>query len=558
MSHYLSFVTKAQFPPRCHETVTIPSLRRLSTTGKLFLIQLCDTTLPHHNDPHRDMRTDKAATTYLQRATQVFIVMLGGLLAGANADERHPPTRAERDEVQKTLDSVEKSYKSQSTEVQKATTLLGNLTRSIDALDKLLVPLRKDAPKELREQVQTMEATLQDLKKIHAKTKTSLETGKINTHALERDLQKALTQYFDKADPQMIARRYGVAFDGIDFNGTPDFMARTGATPGVMHYGLGAEHNWDELYWYEKKQKDQFFGFGHSKSITLKGFTQHELITTRGIYDMAKRLLEKSAPGVLPPVARVGITVNIDHQKESPEAFRQLFGNKSFPPSVLNNSTRWTTDLEKPDLFRAQMDLYTRGANTRTFKLDGAEVTYGLPTIGTPLLCNSGGNAAWDDRPNMTIPKHFYPHRLNIGVTAIPAQKDVDRRDDKAASHIESYSSGCGIDFVIARPRWNKDGSPVISQYLRPQFKVTLEESLWRLTGEKGIPTPKELDTLKVRRPGIYEALQADLNNLTRKVQLSEGCDENGQHNNLTGTSFAAPAAAGVLLAARLQFPDAK
>jgi hypothetical protein len=402
---------------------------------------------------------------YLNRGLQILILMSAGVMSSFAADKPNPPTYAERDDVQKRLDKAKGSHEAKRVEVEKTTAMLDNLGKSIDALEKTLEPLAKVTDDEdIRKEADKMRETLTKLKSIRTKTQTDLDKGRTNANALQRELQTTLKEYFSKADPKMIANNFGVPFDGVDFAGTPLYRELTSGDPlAPRHYALGAEHTWDDRVWWSDK--------GGWKSVNMKAISQHEMVTTRDVYDMAERLVKKQTPGAQIPVARAGLMVNQSHLKKHPEAYQHIFGNKSFTPSVINNSTGSQIDLEKPELFRELLDLYTRGEGTRTFKVDGTQVTYGLPAIGMPILCNSAGNSHWHAKPDFNAVKSFFPHRLNIGSTAIPAIDDnTNRRNDKAPSEIEDYSSGCSVDALIQRPRWNKDGTPVKTQYVSPNI----------------------------------------------------------------------------------------
>jgi len=487
----------------------------------------------------------------LQRGIQILILMTAGLMTDAWGNAQTPPTRDERNDVQKRLDTTEGGFKNKNAEVEKTTVLIDNLNKSIDALEKTLAPLAgTEGNADLKAEVEKMQTTLGKLKTIRTQSQKDLEAGQTNSNKLRRELQTTLKEYFDKADPKMVATRYGLPFDGVDFGGTSEYMNRTNPDVKVMHYGLGAEHTWDDSFWWKDTK-------GSWHTANLKAIAQHEQVTTRDIYDMAQKLLAKSTPGIIPPVGRAGLTVNDTHLKAHPEAYRGIFGNKSFAPSVLNNSTRWFNELHDPKVYRDMLDLYTRGEDCKTFKVDGASVTYGLPTVGTPILCNSAGNNHWDDRPNFTIVKNFYPNHMNIGVTAIPALENANRRNDKAKSEIEDYSSGCEVDLLIQRPRWNADGTPVRTQYLNPKYREVLEDNLWKMVGKPKPKTPKDLDDVSIYPPELVKALYADLDKMAAAAVSNEGTDAKGLSDNLRGTSFSSPTAAGVVLAARIMFPEA-
>jgi hypothetical protein len=487
---------------------------------------------------------------YLNRGLQILILMSAGIMTGMAADA--PPTQAERNDVQKRLDKAKSGHAEKTAEIQKTTVLLDNLGKSIDALEKTLEPLTNATDEDVRKEADIMRGTLTKLKAIRSKTQTDLDKGRTNANALQRELQTTLKEYFNKADPKMIADNFGVPFDGVDFSGTPQYRELTSGDPLTpRHYALGAEHTWDDTFWWKDSK-------GGWQFANLKAISQHEMVTTRDIYDMAERLVKRQTPGAQVPVARAGLMVNQSHLKKHPEAYRHIFGNKSFTPSVINNSTGSQIDLEKPELFRELLDLYTRGEGTQTFKVDGNHITYGVPTVGTPILCNSAGNSHWNASPDFSVVKSFYPHRLNIGATAIPAiDEKTNRRNDKAPSEIEDYSSGCTVDALIQRPRWNKDGTPVRTQYVSPNYRAVLESNLWTLVKKPQPKSPKDLDDVTIYPPELVKALYTDLDSMCNAAIASEGVDEKGTHHNLRGTSFASPTAAGVILAARMQFPDA-
>jgi hypothetical protein len=498
-------------------------------------------------------RASKPDYTVLQRSLTVLVLMSAGLTALAN----DPPTREERDKVNRRLNKDADAHADKRAQEEKADRLLANMKQGIEALEKVVPDLMKsvadkDATDPVRIEAERMRDTLAKLKALQPQKAEELDAIRKNANLLQVELRKTLKEYFSKADPKMVADRFGVPFDGVDFNGTAEFLKLTSAPPGVqVHYGLGAEHTWDDTFY-----KHGFFG------VRMKAVSQHEQVTTRDMYDTAKQLMEKKLPGVRPLVGRVGLTHNIDHLRENPQGYKHIFGNQSFPPSVLNNSTRWVNDLEKQTVFGELMELYTRGEGTRTIKLDGTEVTYGLPTIGRPILANSGGNGGWNDRPNFTMQKNFYPFRLNIGSTAQGPLKDANRRDDKTPVALEEYCSASYTDALIQRPRWNTDGSPVKTQYINPKYREVISDNLWRLAGLSGkgyTGTPSEADLADEVKypPALVKAVKADITAFCKAVADNEGVDADGYHRNLRGTSFAAPTAAGVLLAARNLFPDA-
>ena len=134
----------------------------------------------------------------------------------------------------------------------------------------------------------------------------------------------------------------------------------------------------------------------------------------------------------------------------------------------------------------------------------------------------------------------------------------TNRRDEKAPPHIENYSTqNATVHAVIRRPRWNDDGTPVRTQYLNPDYEKIVEENLWRLTGKPGIPSEKELDDEASFPAPMVKALRDDKKALLEAIMRSEGSDAAGLNSNLQGTSFAAPTAGGVMLAASILYPNA-
>ncbi len=84
-----------------------------------------------------------------------------------------------------------------------------------------------------------------------------------------------------------------------------------------------------------------------------------------------------------------------------------------------------------------------------------------------------------------------------------------------------------------------------------------IEANLWTLVNKPQPKSPKDLDDVTVYPPELVKAFYADLDSMCKSIVGGEGVDEKGMHSNLRGTSFASPTAAGVILAARIQFPDA-
>jgi|GEM_PF-4808333 len=492
----------------------------------------------------------------LRQSLEILAVTLTGSFY-VNADE--PPTRKERDDIADKLSKEEIIAKEKKESADKADELLLNLGKSIDALDKT-VPLllktvegkAKDDP--ARIEAEKLKEMLDKLKALKTKTEKENAAGRKDANLLQVELNKTLKDYFSKADPKMVAERFGVEFDGIDFNGLPQFLERTVGTPPPLRYGLGAEHTWND-----RVGGDPYWGGG----IVMKSISQHEQVTTRDMYDTAKHLLQKKIPGIQPLIGRVGMTHNIDELKAKPDAYKNIFGNQSFTPTVMNNSTRDSNDLEKPEEFRDLMSLYTRGDKTKTLKMPGAEITYGLPPIGRPILMNSGGNGGWNDRPNFTMQKNFYPNRLNIGSTSQAPLKDADRCDPKAPIALEDYCSASYTDAMIRRPCWEPNGERLKTRYINPKYKEIISDNLWKLAGKangkdyKGTPTDVELADEVMYPPALVKAVKADIEMYSKTVVDKEGMLGDGFHRNLRGTSFAAPVAAGVMYAASVLYPDA-
>lgn len=492
----------------------------------------------------------------MDKSLRIMALMLVAS-SGAPTNVDFPLTPSERDDIAKKLDKEEKAAKAKAEEVEKNKKYLENLDKSIAALEKAAEALKAEVGDKTKDDPAYVEVQkiLDAKKKLQEARRKEQDAAIKDSNLLKIEVNKILKEYFAKADPKMIAQRFGVDFDGIDFSGTPEFLKNTSAPSGVkLRYGLGAEHTWDDVI------GDPW---GWEPSMTMKTISQHEQVTTRNMYDMAQKLLEKKIPGIKPLIGRVGLTHNIDHLREKPDAYKNIFGNQSFTPSVLNNSTRWYNDIEKDPVFRELMDLYTRGKDTKTIKKDGAEITYGLPPIGQPILMNSGGNGGWNDRPNFTMQKNFYPYRLNIGATSQAAQKDANRRDDKAPVALDDYCSANYTDAMIQRPRWNADGSPVATQYVNPKYREIISDNLWRLAGKgngknyKGTPSETDLADEVMYPPALVKAVKADIDYFCKSVPANEGVDKDGYNRNLRGTSFAAPTAAGVMYAATVLFPDA-
>src|SRR5438552_475156 len=118
------------------------------------------------------MPKQRDSQTYFQRALQIMILMAAAGIAGAVA-EGAPPTREERDKIKKNLDQAEGGFGAKKTETEKATALLDNLGKSIDALEKSLAPLKKDTPDDVGKEVAKMQDTLAKLKAIRTRTQAS-------------------------------------------------------------------------------------------------------------------------------------------------------------------------------------------------------------------------------------------------------------------------------------------------------------------------------------------------------------------------------------------------
>src|SRR5688500_3645552 len=100
---------------------------------------------------------------YLNRGLQILILMSAGLMTAA-ADGANPPTREERDDVQKRLDKARGAFRAQDDDVTKTKALMDNLDKSIEALEKTLEPLAKVTDNdELREEADKMRTTLTKL-----------------------------------------------------------------------------------------------------------------------------------------------------------------------------------------------------------------------------------------------------------------------------------------------------------------------------------------------------------------------------------------------------------
>lgn len=499
-----------------------------------------------------------------------------------------PPSKDSRTRVDETLKKVETAFKDKTTEVNENEAFRKSLGVRVDTLESAHAALVKEAEEiaalakkqsddaaktkdaaaqktadqlqqlatEMQQQVEKRKEFLEKLKTIRKEADEAKELNQKEVNRLKLELKKALEAYFKTADPAMIAQRYGVPLDkNFSFDMNTEFLKLTGGgdpTLWLSRFGLGAEHTWDERYWF----RDGF----ETKVITLKAISQHEQVTTRDIFDMATTLMRREIPGINASVGRFGLTLNDGHRKNFPEAFKGVYGHPvdAFRPTVINNSTGAYSELNKPEVFRELMDLYTRGEGTKTIKAANGTITYGLPPIGKPVVGNASGNSGWGFVPDTTVIQNFYPLHVNIGTSEIPARKDSPNRDDTAPPHVEGYSSSnAGVHAIIRRPRWNPDGTPLKVQYLNPNYDKILEDNLWRLAGKPGTPTPDQLTDEKEYPPALVEAIKHDKEAFLKVILRWEGCDEKGFNDNLRGTSFAAPTATGVLLAASVMYPDA-
>lgn len=497
-----------------------------------------------------------------------------------------PPSKDERKKIADTLDTTEKELKRKSTATEDATKLRAQLDKTIEELEKTYTPaaaateafvklaekrtqeaMTQEADKKaaealmqqataLREEQKKMKATLDKLKEIQKQAKEDAEKGTMDVNRLKRETEQALKIYFKTADPKMIAERYGLSLDSnFSFDLNTDFMRLTKAEDNRnfnLRYGMGAEHTWVDNYWTLTPK-----GF---KSITIGAVAQHELVTTRMMFDTATELLQRNAKGTTAPVARLNMNINAQDMEKKPEAYKGIFGHpvEAFRPSVINNSTSSSSPISKPETFRAAMDAFTRGEGTRTVKMDNGTVTYGLPALAMPILGNSSGNRNWGSAPDPTIIKNFHPHHMNIGTAEFPAFDHTNQRNPKAPGHIESYSTqNSGVHAVIKRPRWNEDGTPIRVQYLHPKHVELIEENLWRLAGYPRTPTAAELDDETKYPAALVKALKEDKEILVDLIRKSEGSNAEGLNDNLKGTSFSAPTANGVLLAAQVMYPTA-
>jgi len=475
-----------------------------------------------------------------QRSVQVLLFMFAGLSA-SDAEGGPPPTRAEREKAEQRRSSAQAAF-----DIKK------NLDKSIQALAEALTLLQKDIAGKDRTDPLCVEAekiqnTYNELLAIQARGKADVE----------QKLTKSLEHYFKIADPKMIAELSGIEWDGVEFVGTSKYRDRTGDRPGRgQHYALGAEPTWDDEYYWQD-------GKGDWQWIKLKAITQHEQITTDIIHRTARRLLRKVIAGIEPEVGRVGIMINERSLYSHPDAYKHIFGNINWPPDVVNDSTGGHSFLQRKGVFRDVMNKITRGEGTRTFPGAGYEVTYGLSQIGYLPVCIAAGNDGRYGYSEFGMGNHFFPYRLNIGAASVPSLKnEVRRRDDNALAEIDPYSQGFA-DAVMQRPQWDRDGNPIKTQRLNPEYKEILAENLWRVCGAvtgrgyKGAPSVEELKDKTAYPPALVEEMNEKIKILCEHVMTEEGTDNQGMVVNLSGTSFASPVAAGVILAARTLFPDA-
>lgn len=465
-----------------------------------------------------------------------------------------------RDQLAKTIEAMEKIYNPAAREAEEASLLARKRqeeARALGATDEALAAIGQPAA-ELRAQSAMMKDTLDNMRKTQQKAKEAAEKGVNDTNRLKRELQQNLSTYFKTADLKMIADRLHLPLEGnVSFDLNPEFVRRTqvpsqSSAPVPLHFGMDAEHTWDDHY--------RLGSILVGRTYDLKSIAQHEQVTAAIIQNTATTLLRRSLPGITAPVVRFGMNINDGDFQSNPDAYKGIFGHPvdSFRPTVINNSTRTSFSLEKDDAFRGYMEAFTRGPGTRTITSDNGTMTYGLPPLGRSIVGNAAGNDNWGHQPDPSWIKNFYPNHMNIGVTSIPPVEGGTTRDDKAPSRIEGYSTqNSGVHAVIARPRWNNDGTPILTQYLNPDYERVVEENLWRLTGRPGIPKTEELDDVTKTTPGMLQALKQDKESLLSVIRTHEGVDAAGRSSNMRGTSFAAPTANGVLLAASILYPTA-
>ncbi len=477
-----------------------------------------------------------------------------------------PPTKKEQEAAASALKKSEDANALEAKKLAENTRRQASLAASIPLLENALKELKAGttpdagpASANVQQQYAKMEELLGKLKEEEEKARTDKEKGAIDSNRLGREVNKALDHYYRTANPLTIAQHDGVTMEiNHGFNANTDYkhLTKVGDTePWVrQHFGLAAEHTWDDYY------------FASSKIINLTAISQHEQVTADIISDTANKLLRERVPGITVPVGRVAMTVYEDGWPEhKPQTFSAIFGHPEpdFRPSVVNNSTKAGWDysakagasVHKTEAFHTEVGRFVKGEGTKTMQADNGTVTYGLPPLGLPILTNASGNDDWGHAPNPTITQNFYPFHMNIGASAFPARKDEVRRDETAPSHVEEYSTtNSAVHAIVSRPRWNEDGTALKTRYLHPDFEKRVEDNLWRLTGRSGTPTKVDLDTAPVP---LVQALEATKKSLIEDIKTRKGVDAQGLSSNLRGTSFAAPTAGGILLAARTLYPKA-
>lgn len=512
-----------------------------------------------HTEAKEKAKSDRTVT----RAVGILAVMLTGMMAAMS--EGAPPTEKERNDATIKLNKAADALNTRGAEVGKIAEKraeiklkLENMDKSIKAFAKVLAD-NKDTSEESRGILTLMQQKLEELTVTQSKAEADFLKGNIDIKKLQDTYKLSLEAFFDKAPPDVLARAFDLDWDGFKFSGTPEFVKRTDGASAEQPYALDAEHRWVDKFTY--------IDGGEQKQIAMQEIGQHEQITALDTKLMATRLLTKAIPGIDPKVARVGMMANRDHSIPYREATRRIFGNAE-PPTVLNNSTGGGMDpIDDRAAYNADMQFYNRDG-AKTYKVDGAIVTYGIPNHAKPIVSNSAGNSGFFTQPDLSI-NLFNRNRLFIGVSAFPAQKGTNRREFGKPSELEEYSSGGVVDYVVQRPRFNPDGTPIVHQYLSKVLKTTVENNVWKLVGgtskdeflkeacKNGRPTDEQLVQIEIDHPGLYDRLQKDLTNFITALQRGHGCDENGLNYNLRGTSFSAPTNAGIILAAKTLFPDA-
>lgn len=523
---------------------------------------------------------------YTRQWLQILMVAVN-YTSPESENESPPPSKEEREKADKDLRTLENDLKSKTAKVEESTRLRLQLEKTLEGMEKIYPPFAKEAEdtmtaatkrreealkrgagiedadallqqaKAVEAEAAAMKKTIENIRQIQKKSKEDAEKGTTDINRTRRELQTALATYFKTADPKMIADRYGVPLEGnVSFDANPEFVDRTktpGSTVPANRFGMGAEHTWDNRY---TIPDGTFFG----RPVILKSISQHEHITTRVMFDTANELLQRHKPGLTAPVVRFGMTITDDEIKRKPEAYTGVFGHPvdAFRPTVINNSTSSGYSLEKEETFRMWMQNCTKGEGTKTIKSFNGSITYGLPPLSRAIVGNAAGNAKWAHVPDPSWIKNFHPSHMNIGVSAIPPVEGGKKRDDTAPSHIEEYSTqNAGVHAIIQRPRWHSDGSPIHQQYLNRNYERIVEENLWKLTGRPGIPKPEELDDVTKTPTALLKALTADRDTLISSIRSREQADITGINTNLRGTSFAAPTANGVILAASILYPEA-